>query len=128
MRLRRSAAFQAAGSASARVGGKLGGKSFHPAWATEPAAGRRSAPMYQRSTLRESSRTCGTKSPHFFDTREVHKSGGSMMWVSTSMTLNRSAIFNSESFCVGRGQARELAAGSMHRPTRRTCKPQPPVA
>src|SRR5687767_3792347 len=33
--------------------------------------------------------TCGTRSPHFVDTRDVHRSGGSVTWLSTSMTPMR---------------------------------------
>ena len=53
----------------------------------EPAAAEsRSPPMNQASSLALSSqRTCGARSPHREDRRDVHRSYGSMTWVSTSM-------------------------------------------
>ena len=50
--------------------------------------------MTQRSaSISGSKTTCGTLSPHFFvDTRLVQRSYGSETWVSTSMTLIRSAM------------------------------------
>src|SRR4051812_1264437 len=52
-----------------------------------------SSPVYQSSSCASSFHfTWGTLSPHFLvDTREVHRSYGSITWVSTSITLMSSS-------------------------------------
>src|SRR5262245_26624623 len=75
-----------AGSVSAKRRGWYGGCSAHPAIAGAPTAPRRVAPLYQASSSATGSpATWGTRSPHFDDTRDVHRSGGSTTWVSVSM-------------------------------------------
>src|SRR4051794_31803439 len=89
MMFRRLDASQVAGSTTSRLGGWFGGYSFQPACAADAAAPMRFSPKYHASSLKRSSkRTWGTLSPHLFTSRrDVHRSYGSMMCVSVSITL-----------------------------------------
>src|SRR5579871_1911922 len=91
IRFRRSTGFQLAGSVSSIVGGDEGGNSFQPAWAI---AGKRKADELPRIHFCcpdvGSIVTCGTRPPHFLETRDVQRSSGSVTCVSASMTLMRS--------------------------------------
>src|ERR1700687_316213 len=85
-RFRRATASNAAGSASAWVGGNFGGNSFQPAIAKPDTPVSLRSPTTQRSSWRFSSNTTrGATSAHFGDNRFVHRSGGSLRWLSTSM-------------------------------------------
>src|SRR3954470_9354676 len=88
MRASRSDGSHVARSTTSSDGGCFGGNSFHPACAADAAPPTRSSPKYQASSWRRSShRTWGTLSPHLaVERRDVHKSYGSMTWVSVSIT------------------------------------------
>ena len=68
-------------------GGWDGTYSFQPAMAPVPTPMNDVSPTYQRSSFQRSSHlTWGILSPHLADDiRDVHRSGGSVTWVSTSM-------------------------------------------
>src|SRR6478609_2030964 len=89
MMLRRSLESHVALSTTSSDGGCFGGNSFQPACAAPAAAPVRFSPKYQASSLNfGSKRTWGTLSPHLSTSRrDVHRSYGSMMCVSVSMTL-----------------------------------------
>src|SRR5215204_1454844 len=93
----RLAGSEVAGSVSSHRRGWYGAYSCHPAMAAAPTAPRRWSPMNQASSrFASSQRTCGTRSPQRLDMRDVHRSGGSTTWVSTStMGMSEMDVVNS---------------------------------